>query len=1054
MPGHPIRAAFYGYTQGRMQSLRSHAASLTHLMPTWFSLSRDGTEVIFADFDPLDDEVGEVLGISRKNGLKVFPVLSNASRGTFERERVARLLDHPDAQLRVAIQIRDSLLAQNLSGVNIDFENLTKEDFARLPLFLKKLSLVLHDSHLSTSIDLAGDQLDRMPLAEIGNSVDFVVIMAYDHHSALTAPGPIAPLDWSIGVVRKALSDLPPSKIVLGTGDYGYDWPGGKPAKDITFGDAMHLAALHGPPDDPGAIIDLPPSSLNPCFKYTDPQGVSHEVWFLDALTVRNQSLVASRSGLAGLSVWELGGEDPSLWSQLGASPSTGIPGSLFLPDGIQYEGNGEIVSSVTRPVSGSRSVEIEAPSGLALSEHFGKLPSGTVIKRIGATPGVVALTFDDGPNEATTPKILDLFARNGVHGTFFLIGRNAVENPSLVRRIWESGSEIGNHTFTHPYLGSVGPLREHWELNATQRAIQMILGRSTLLFRAPYYVETAPEGADVDFVEAALKDGYLCVGAAIDPKDWKPLVRNEDDVIVRNTGRRIASEIENQLKAGQGNVVLLHDGGGNRGETLRALESLIPELKSRGWRFVTVSELAKTERDALMPPVNRGDSLAERICRIDLAASHGLFLALTVVLGIAIMISAFRVFVVTVLAIVANRKSLHSGTPPDWGPRVSVLIPAHNESKVIVSCIRSILAQSYRDLEVVVVDDGSTDGTAPLVKIEFSGDSRVLCVSKPNGGKASALNAGIEHASGDILLCIDADTQFEPGCVALMARHFLNPKIGALAGNIRVGNMVDLLTRTQALEYITSQNLDRLAFSLFGAVTLVPGAIGAFRKSAVLEAGGYLDDTLAEDFELTCRIRKNGWLVGVEQRAMARTEAPEDVASFFKQRTRWSFGTLQTLWKTRGMLFRHGAFGCLGMPLRVWEFFYYALCLILYIVGAVVFLIALSEKFLLVTGHSGAFQPELDEQIQRIFLWFCILMSVEVFQGFVALRMDKADLKLLLCLPFEALFYRPMIYMTLWRSFWRAAWGQHYAWGYLKRMNSMKVSRAVITTPVLPASQ
>jgi len=253
------------------------------------------------------------------------------------------------------------------------------------------------------------------------------------------------------------------------------------------------------------------------------------------------------------------------------------------------------------------------------------------------------------------------------------------------------------------------------------------------------------------------------------------------------------------------------------------------------------------------------------------------------------------------------------------YKPQVAVLIPAYNEEKVIERTVRAALNSNYPNLCVIVIDDGSKDRTLEVARKAFAGEAasgKVLILTKRNSGKADALNYGIEHiGEAELFVGIDADTIIAPDAIARLVPHFINPKVGAIAGNAKVGNRVNLWTRWQALEYITSQNFERRALDVLGAVSVVPGAIGAWRVSAVREAGGFHTDTVAEDADLTMALLQLGYRVEYEDLALAYTEAPVNARGLMRQRFRWSFGILQSVWKHRAAFARKGALGWIALP-------------------------------------------------------------------------------------------------------------------------------------------
>ncbi|HEU4751902.1 MAG TPA: glycosyltransferase, partial [Armatimonadota bacterium] len=405
---------------------------------------------------------------------------------------------------------------------------------------------------------------------------------------------------------------------------------------------------------------------------------------------------------------------------------------------------------------------------------------------------------------------------------------------------------------------------------------------------------------------------GYITVGEKLDPQDWNLVHTAPDGTQVRRTPAAVTAALLADVRrdADDSNILLLHDGGGDRSLTLELLRLAIPRLRKQGFRFVPVSYLAGLDRARVMPRLSSKDVVLLGADRVTFATFFTTEAVLRLGFFCAIILGIARILFIVPLALAERRRERQHPPSGAFQPPVSVLIAAFNERPVIARTLHSILRSDYPSLGIVVVDDGSTDGTADAVEAEFRDDPRVRLVRKPNGGKASALNCAIQHARGSVLVGLDADTQIARTTVSLLVRHFARPEVGAVAGNVKVGNRVNLLTRWQAVEYITSQNLDRRAYSFLNAITVVPGAVGAWRREAVQAVGGYLTDTLAEDMDLTWRMRRAGWRLVTESGALAFTEAPDHVHAFWKQRFRWAYGTLQCLWKHRGALGRHGCFG------------------------------------------------------------------------------------------------------------------------------------------------
>jgi peptidoglycan-N-acetylglucosamine deacetylase len=368
----------------------------------------------------------------------------------------------------------------------------------------------------------------------------------------------------------------------------------------------------------------------------------------------------------------------------------------------------------------------------------------------------------------------------------------------------------------------------------------------------------------------------------------------------------------------GDGHVVLLHDSGGDRTQTVDALPGIIRGLRQEGFALVRLSDLMGLSHDAVMPPLDRTELMGAglndfgfQILRVLANGLHLLFFA-------GIVLGLIRLLLVVSLAVAQKRASSRArrARPAGAPPRVAVLVPAYNEEKVVVRTVDSLLASTHADLEVVVIDDGSTDGT--LAQLErYREDPRVRVLRKPNGGKASALNWGLAHVDAPVVATVDADTLFQPETLSRLLAPLSDPGVVAVAGNAKVGNRINLVTRWQALEYVTSQNLDRRAFAQVNGISVVPGAVGAWRRDALRAVGGWPGDTLAEDADLTLAILRHGGRVAYADDAIALTEAPDSIRALARQRFRWMFGTLQAAWKHRHAMFRPsaGALGTLVLP-------------------------------------------------------------------------------------------------------------------------------------------
>lgn len=947
-------------------------------------------------------------------------MVQNVGGGGFFGPEMARLLANPTASDRLVQASIATVKRAQWQGVVFDIENLPPESLSAYLHFLERAHPQFEKAGLHLAITVPAGE-PEWHLRRFAAAVDHVIFMNYDQHWQGGQPGPIAAQGWFNAQLADARRRIPAAKLIVALGSYGYDWHEGT-ADALTVNEAW-LAA-----HDSGTSPQFDPASGNSGFAYEDDAGKRHTIWMMDAATTWNQML--QLGGVSGVALWRLGSEDPGYWEALSAWRGKRAPKLEAIPTarGSDIEGSGEILRIGANPTGGRRSFT-RAADGSITSESYQALPTPFVIQRTGASdPKAIALTFDDGPDATYTPRILSVLERKGVPATFFVIGENALANPGLLNRIVQDGGEIGNHTYTHPNLAEFTDFGTMLELNATQRLIEAYTGRSTRLFRAPYFGDAEPSTADeLEPAKLAQAAGYTIVGLHVDPGDWRtPGVQ----AIVDATLAQVASANAER----SGNVVLLHDSGGLRDQTVAALPIIIDQLKARGYHFVTVSQLAGLSRDAVMPKVSGTDLLAVR-------ADVGFFIVLAAISYVikwlfffAIALGIARAVLMTALALL-DRKSGNRAPKDAPQPPVSVIIPAYNEEKVIVASIARVLASDYPALELIVADDGSKDATSALVAEHYGDDPRVRLLTLTNGGKASALNRALTHASGEIVIALDADTQFLPDTIAKLVRWFADPQIGAVAGNARVGNRINLITRWQAIEYVTAQNVERRALDALGAITVVPGAVGAWRRAALDAVGGYPEDTLAEDQDLTIAIQRKGWRVCYDVQAIALTEAPESFRALSKQRYRWSFGTLQCLWKHRAVLSsgRPRGLAWFGMP-QAWLFQILFAAISPMIDLALV--LSMIDTTIRVHQHGWA---QTQSDVLRMAVYWVVFVTVDLMAGWIAYRMDANRLRFpAMLMLLQRIAYRQLMYSVVLRSINSAVRGRVVGWGKLERSGSV----------------
>lgn len=1023
----PLAIGFYvPRNDSSFQSLARHGDQLDWLVPAMLNVAGPQSTLQVAQDPRLDSYLA-----AGGHHFKLLPMVQNVGQSQWDGQSVAHLLANLPQRHALERQLVAYAAQHGGAGLVMDFEDLPQSAMAPYIAFLGELKAALPEGEQLAVTAPAGE--DDWPMAAVAKVTDKVILMAYDEHWQGGEAGPIASQSWYIDEVEKAARKVGTDKLVVALGSYAYDWHG-QDTDALSIGEAW-LAA-----HDSGTGVTFDKASGNTGFAY-DEDGERHTVWMLDAGANWNEMLALGRLGIADIGLWRLGTEDPGFWSDLSAFRTGKAPdlSRLTSESGNDVEGTGEILKITETPVAGSRTVRFDKQH-LIRDEHYEALPTPYVVRRSGAhDPKLLALTFDDGPDPKWTPKVLAALEQSRVPGTFFVIGENALVRPDLLRRMVSDGDEIGNHTYTHPNLAEASDGETSLELNATQRLVQAFTGHSMTLFRAPYFGDAEPTTADeLGPALKAQQAGYTVVGLHVDPNDWQN--PGADSIV-----RQVVDQVHGATEESSRNVILLHDGGGDRSQTVAALPRIIATLQAEGYHFVTASQLVGVPPAQAMPQLSTSDLTAVRIDVGAFLVLHALGVLFEWLFFLAIALGIARAVAMTALAWWQSRSP--RAAPPEFEPTVSVIIPAYNEERVIAASVERVLASDYPALQVIVADDGSKDATSTIVAERFGHDPRVTLLTLVNGGKAAALNRALKEATGEVVIALDADTQFEPLTIRRLARWFADPQIGAVAGDARVGNRINLVTRWQAVEYITAQNLERRALAGFDAMTVVPGAVGAWRRAALDSVGGYPENTLAEDQDLTIAIQRKGWRVTYDPRAVAWTEAPETFRALAKQRYRWAFGTLQCLWKHRKVMTtgKPAGLGLVGLP-QAW-LFQIAFAAISPLIDAAL-LISIISTVVRVIQHGWA---QTQGDLGTMALYWSLFTAIDVTCGWIAYRLDdKRPSYPAGLLVAQRLIYRQIMYWVVLRALASAIGGWVVGWGKLDRSGS--VNAAPVATPASAA--
>jgi cellulose synthase/poly-beta-1,6-N-acetylglucosamine synthase-like glycosyltransferase/peptidoglycan/xylan/chitin deacetylase (PgdA/CDA1 family) len=632
------------------------------------------------------------------------------------------------------------------------------------------------------------------------------------------------------------------------------------------------------------------------------------------------------------------------------------------------------------------------------------------LVPRGGAPGRRIALTFDDGPDPAWTPRIAALLGRLHVPAAFFVVGDRVARYPDIVADLAEDGFEIGGHTFTHSDLSRLPDWQRDLQVSMTDSAIAGAAGVRPRFMRPPYSATAvAVDAADESAYAGVARNGYLIALSDFDGEDW------------RNPG--VGAIVRDSTPPGRrGGVVLLHDGGGDRSQTLAAIRRLVPELRHRGFRFVPLSAIAGISRAEADPAASESQHLRGMLLIGALTAARWVVEALAILLIPIAVLAVLRAIVLIGFARRHARTYREGGAGEgDFAPPVSIVVPAFNEAAVIEPAVRSLAASEYPEVEVIVVDDGSTDGTGEIVR--GLGLERVQVLVEENQGKPAALNTAIAAAHHDLIVSVDADTAFEPGTLRRLVQPLRDESVGAVAGNTKVANRGGMLGRWQHVDYVMGFNLDRRLYDVLKCMPTVPGAIGAFRRRALDQVGRFSEATLAEDTDITIALGRAGWRVVYAEDALAFTEAPSTLSALWRQRYRWSYGTMQAVWKHRGALREGGEtrIGRFGIP---------------YLLLFQVLLPLLAPLIDAFTIYGVIFL----DPVTTLAYWvgFNALLSMLAIYAF---RLDREPLRPLWVMPLQQLVYRQLMYLVVIQSVISAVRGMRLRWQHVERTGGLEAS-------------
>jgi peptidoglycan-N-acetylglucosamine deacetylase len=1015
-----IRAAFYvNWDAGAFSALQAHISKLNMVLPQWFFINPN-TESLEIKIDTA------ALALMKKGKVKILPVLTNLNTAkgddNWDNELLKKVLGNVEKRKKLIADISTALSKYQFEGINIDFEEWDAFSAKYVLDFQKQLYDTLHVQNKIVSQDLLPLEEGEAEAIKLADYNDYVFLMAYNQHWSGSASGEICEQRWVEKVLDQATKKIQSEKIILCLAGYGYDWKEGSEGVVVKYPEALSLAL------NSKAVIDFNDDTYNSYFEYTDQDSAYHEVYFVDAASTFNTMRLADEMETGGTALWRLGSEDERMWtfynrdlSNAGLAKTAFDFSTLkevaFVQNTPSYVGNGEVLDVQSYPQSGEFSLEIDSAENIISEQVYTKLPTQYVIKKWGNVNNQVVLTFDDGPDETYTAQILDILEKEKVPASFFITGANAQDNLPLLKRINKNGYEIGNHTYSHPNISEVSTARAELEMKSTRLLIEAVTGKSTVLFRAPFNADSEPTTvAEIIPIALSKKNNYYTIGESIDPRDW------EEDITAQKIYDRVVAQYETNPKKG---IILLHDAGGDRKETVKALPDIIHYFKQKNVEITTVGNVLGKTPEEIMPTVNKN------IASVNSAVAFTIFgfkKVTAIIFIIAFYLGLLRIITILSLALLQKRKSKKEAAlllANLAQPPVSIIVPAYNEHVTVLRTIENLLQQQYPHFNIIFVDDGSKDDTFSLVLEKYGNNKKVEIYVKENGGKATALNFGIEKSTNDFVVCIDADTVLLPNAIKEMMHFFVNEKVGAVAGNVKVGNAFNLLTKWQSIEYITAQNIDRRAFDYVNGMAIVPGAIGAFRKEAIIDAGGFTSDTLAEDCDITMRINQNGYIIRNCNTAIAMTEAPETIKPLIKQRVRWSYGVMQSFWKNKHACFnyKYKGLGLFGLPNIL---LFQMILPLLSPIADLLFIFSLFWQSSQIRGNDS------------LIFSYLVLLLIDLIFSAIAFYFEKESFKKLWYVIPQRIFYKPLMYVVIIKATLKALKGETQLWGTLKRTGNV----------------
>lgn len=842
--------------------------------------------------------------------------------------------------------------------------------------------------------------------ARIVDALDLAVFAAFREPSR-PADLPLSAEGFARAVALAA-EKVPAEKRIIALGAGGYAWRSGQVVPERL----SHTEALHQLTENEGNFTFVPEMDSNR-ISYVDQDRRRNDLWLADGVTFHNQLLQLGQ--LDGITIWPIGYEDPVIWDLIDTLPGSSASAEILtapidLGNMLRIEGRGQFATQVAVGVTGARVVNADLASGRIVGQSYLTIPQPDRIVLAGeAQKGELSLTFDGLPAEEDLPELMALLDWHAVEATFFVDRSAMLERGAALSLLKEHGHIIGMiYSEPRASLTSLifGPRLID---NAAQLMIAGEVGIRTLFVRAQSDA-TLGSHEGVISLAAQIGSGYLPLVPGLATPDGAP---DPLDKLAR---------LGDVAGVVAGDVLRLDLGSGGSG-VISALPAIMSDLAAEGYRLRPLRSALELSHDVVMPvatvvPLTR-DKVVFGFLWFTQYGLGVVFLSL-------MLFAALRSLAFLGLALWRNNRT---DFDREFHPPVSIIVPAYNEENVIERCINSLLEQDYPDLDIIVVDDGSTDRTAQIVEEKFGDHPRVRLLMQENGGKWRASNLALTFVTSPYFVIADADSLFLPDTISWLVQQFRDESVGAVAGLVEVGNHEGLLSDFQRIEYIVSQNVMRRAYETFEGILVVPGAVGAWRTEAVLRAREFSGETLTEDADLTVAVHRAGYRVRFQEQARSVTEAPATIRGFMRQRLRWTFGMLQVSWKHRRAISERRAVGLISIIDSI--IFGTISSILSPLVDVLLVIIAMQAVFSLATGA----ELGLSGFPTIVLLSYLALTVIDMLNTLAAFWFERRfNLKLLLLVPLLRFGYRQLLYISTLRAIWHALTGRMAMWNKLER--------------------